>query len=115
MIRLKQDNYKALDFLIIYPLIILISLIATFFFTGFQLVFFDSSNSIFENLFTQAEAILFFLFAFLFFQKEVFQINFSKRVHKLLLWAFSWKLLIILNPPLMFVFFHDSVKKWFKV
>ena len=115
MIRLNQYNYKALDFLIIYPLLILVSFIATFAFIIFQSIFFESFSSFFESAFVQLETILFFILVFIFFHKEVFQTKVSKKVNYFVMWVLSLKLLWVLNPPFLFVFYYKSIKKKFKI
>ena len=108
-------KYQTLDFLIIFPLLILVSLIATFAFVIFQYIFFESFSSIFESTFLQLETILFFILVFIFFHKEVFQTKVSKKVNYFVMWVLSLKLLWVLNPPFLFVFYYKSIKKNFKI
>jgi len=108
-------KYQTLDFLIIYPLLLLVSFIATFAYVIFQYIFFESFSSIFESTFSQLETILFFILVFIFFHKEVFQTEVSKKVNYLVMWVLSLKLLWILNPPFLFVFFYKNIKRIFSI
>ena len=114
-VNTKTYRYQTLDFLIIYPLITLVSFIATFAFVIFQYIFFESFSSIFESAFLELETTLFFILVFIFFYKEVYQTNVSKKINYFVLWMISIKVSWVLNPPFLFVFYYENIKKKFNI
>jgi len=113
--NLKINRYQTLDFLIIYPLLILVSFIATFAFVILDSIFFESYSSIFESTFVQLETTLFFILVFIFFHKEVYQTNVSKKINYIVMWMLSIKVSWVLNPPFLFVFYYENIKKKFNI
>ena len=110
--KIKLDQYHPLDFLIIYPLITFLSFLVTTPLILIQCSIFKISDSIFNNYFLLVDATFIYLFIFLLFRREVFDKTTSKIINVVILWTSTFKLVLIINPPLLFVFSYKKIRSF---
>ena len=111
--KIKIDEFQILDYLILYPIIIFITLFVTSGLVIIQNATLDIPDSIFDNTLLQIDATIIFLFVFLYFQKEIFNTNTSKILNRVIFWTVTFKLFWIISPPDLFVFSYKKIRGLF--
>ena len=111
--KIKIDEFQILDYLILYPLIIFITLFVTAGLVIIQNATLDIPDSIFDNTLLQIDATIIFVFIFLYFQKEIFNTSTSKILNRVIFWTVTFKLFWIINPPDLFVFSYKKIRGLF--
>ena len=111
--KIKIDEFQILDYLILYPIIIFITLFVTSGLVIIQNATLDIPDSIFDNTLLQIDATIIFLFVFLYFQKEIFNTSTSKILNKVIFWTVTFKLFWIISPPDLFVFSYKKIRGLF--
>ena len=111
--KIKIDEFQILDYLILYPIIIFITLFVTSGLVIIQNATLDIPDSIFDNTLLQIDATIIFLFVFLYFQKEIFNTSTSKILNRVIFWTVTFKLFRIISPPDLFVFSYKKIRGLF--
>ena len=111
--KIKIDEFQILDYLILYPIIIFITLFVTSGLVIIQNATLDIPDSIFDNTLLQIDATIIFLFVFLYFQKEIFNTSTSKILNRVIFWTVTFKLFWIISPPDLFVFSYKKIRNVF--
>jgi len=111
--KIKIDEFQILDYLILYPLIIFITLFVTSGLVIIQNATLDIPDSIFDNTLLQIDATIIFVFIFLYFQKEIFNTSTSKILNRVIFWSVTFKLFWIISPPDLFVFSYKKIRGLF--
>ena len=109
--KIKIDEFQILDYLILYPLIIFITLFVTSGLVIIQNTTLDIPDSIFDNTLLQIDATI--IFIFLYFQKEIFNTSTSKILNRVIFWTVTFKLFWIISPPDLFVFSYKKIRGLF--
>ena len=111
--KIKIYEFQILDYLILYPLIIFITLFVTAGLVIIQNATLDIPDSIFDNTLLQIDATIIFVFIFLYFQKEIFNTSTSKILNRVIFWTVTFKLFWIISPPDLFVFSYKKIRGLF--
>ena len=111
--KIKIDEFQILDYLILYPLIIFITLFVTSGLVIIQNATLDIPDSIFDNTLLQIDATIIFVFIFLYFQKEIFNTSTSKILNRVIFWTVTFKLFWIISPPDLFIFLTKKYEVYF--
>ena len=111
--KIKIDEFQILDYLILYPLIIFITLFVTSGLVIIQNATLDIPDSIFDNTLLQIDATIIFVFIFLYFQKKIFNTSTSKILNRVIFWTVTFKLFWIISPPDLFVFSYKKIRGLF--
>ena len=111
--KIKIDEFQILDYLILYPIIIFITLFVTSGLVIIQNATLDIPDSIFDNTLLQIDATIIFLFVFLYFQKEIFNTSTSNILNRIIFWTVTFKLFWIISPPDLFVFSYKKIRGLF--